>query len=64
VLNNGTYLDNEIHEIFLVRRDIDLRELRLQPEEVDDAVLVSAEELDDYELVPHGAEYPLLLRHV
>ena len=64
VLNNGTYLDNEIHEIFLVRRDIDLRELRLQAEEVEDAVLVTPEELDDYALVPHGAEYALLLRYV
>ena len=61
VLNEGTYFDNEFHEIFLVRRDVDVSALRLQPEEVDDAVLVRPQELANYVLVPHGAEYELLL---
>src|SRR4051812_39374188 len=39
VLNDGTYFDNEIHEIFLVRRDVDLASLSLQETEVDDVVL-------------------------
>ena len=61
VLNDGTYFDNEIHEIFLVRRDVDLSALHLQESEVDDVVLVRPEELAQYVLVPHGREYELLL---
>ena len=64
VLNNGTYFDNEFHEIFLVRRDVDLSALRLQAEEVDDVVLVRPDELAKYVLVPHGREYELLLRSI
>jgi isopentenyldiphosphate isomerase len=60
VLNGGTYIDNEIHEIFIVRRDIDLSSLRLQPEEVDDVRLVTKEEFRLLELVPHEEEYALV----
>jgi isopentenyldiphosphate isomerase len=62
VLNNGTYIDNEIHEIFIVHRDVDLSSLRLQPEEVDDARLVTREEFALMERVPHEEEYALVLR--
>lgn len=64
VLNGGAYLDNEIHEVFLVRRDVDPAGLRLQPEEVDDARLVTLDELRAMigrgELVDHHHEYALL----
>lgn len=60
VLNGGTYIDNEIHEIFVVHRDIDLASLRLQPEEVDDARLVTRDELRALDKVPHPAEYAML----
>jgi isopentenyldiphosphate isomerase len=40
VLNGGTYLDNEIHDVFLVIRDVDPSSLRLQPEEVDAVALI------------------------
>lgn len=63
-LNNGTYLDNEIHEIFVVERDIDLTSLRFQPGEVDGAQLVTFEQLrkmiERGELVDHPHEYDLL----
>ena len=64
VLNDGRYIDNEIHEIFLVRRDVDLASLKLQEEEVDDVALVTPAEMRTYELVPHRDEYALLLRFV
>jgi len=64
VLNHGTYFDNEIHEVFLVRRDVDLSTLTLQAEEVDDVALVRPHELAQYVLVPHGEEYELLLASV
>ena len=64
VLNQGTYFDNEFHEIFLVRRAIDLRELVLQPDEVDEVSLVTVDELDERlsSMVPHAEEYALLMR--
>lgn len=65
VLNGGTYIDNEVHEIFLVRRDVDLASLRLQPGEVDDVQLVTFDQLRKMtargELVNHPHEYDLLL---
>lgn len=58
VLNDGTYLDNEFHEIFVVRRDVDLASLRLQDGEVDDVALVPPSALlERTDLVPHGEEY-------
>jgi isopentenyl-diphosphate delta-isomerase len=60
VLRDGTYIDNEIHEIFLVRRDVSLEELRFNDGEVMDAVLVPVALLSSYELVPHEGEYALI----
>ena len=60
VLNHGTYIDNEIHEIFVVRRPVDVSALRLQVEEVCDARLVTRGELVSLERVPHPEEYKLL----
>jgi isopentenyldiphosphate isomerase len=70
VLRGGTYLDNELATIFLLRRDVELAALRLQAEEVSDARLVSPDELErmirdgDPDLVPHGEEYELVLEKV
>ena len=58
VLNGGAYIDNEIHEIFVVRRDVDLASLVFQDGEVDDAQLVAA--LPANGLVPHAEEYALI----
>jgi isopentenyldiphosphate isomerase len=58
VLNGGTYIDNEIHEIFVVWRDVDLASLVLQDGEVDEVTLVR--ELPRDGLVPHPEEYALL----
>jgi isopentenyl-diphosphate delta-isomerase len=63
ILNGGKYLDNELHEVFLVCRDIDLTTLMLQAGEVDDVALVDPRELlDRTDVVPHREEYQLLLR--
>jgi isopentenyldiphosphate isomerase len=58
VLNGGAYIDNELHEIFVVRRDVDLGVLVFQDGEVDDAMLVR--ELPAEGLVPHAEEYALI----
>lgn len=60
VLNGGTYIDNEVHEVFIARIDVDPRALHLDPEEVADIALITLDQLDDFEVVPHPGEYALL----
>lgn len=71
LLNDGTYIDREFHAIFLVIRPvIDVRTLLLQEEEVEGVELISVEHLaqrvraNDPTLVPHPAEYSLMLRRL
>ena len=67
VLNGGKYVDHELHDLFLLRRDVDLDALVLQPEEVDDVALVPIDELRarvearDPSLVPPAPEEYALL---
>jgi len=61
VLHGGTYIDNEFHEIFLVRRVVDLQSLALDPEEVAEVQWVH-ELRPDNSFVPHAREYSLLSR--
>ena len=61
VLNNNTYYDNEFHEIFVVRRDVDIASLMLDPEEVAEVKWVK-ELRPDASFVPHGEEYSLVSR--
>ncbi len=61
-LNDGRYLENELHEIFVMRRAIDLAALRLQRGEVDDVAVIPLADLRTRrDLVPHPEEYELLL---
>jgi isopentenyldiphosphate isomerase len=60
VLNRGAYIDNEIHEVFLARRDIDPAALILDPDEVEEVKLVAPADLAGYDPVPHPAEYAFL----
>jgi isopentenyl-diphosphate Delta-isomerase len=61
VLNNHTYFDNEFHDIFVVRREVDLTSLRLDPDEVAEVKWVD-ELRPDHSFVPHAQEYALLSR--
>lgn len=58
VLNDGTYIDNEIHDVFIVRRDVDVASLEFQDGEVELVKLVR--ELPTDSMVPHPAEYALI----
>jgi isopentenyldiphosphate isomerase len=58
VLNGGAYIDNEFHDVFIVRRDVDVASLVFQDGEVDDVMLV--DELPRDGLVPHPEEYALI----
>ncbi|MBV9493132.1 MAG: NUDIX domain-containing protein [Acidobacteria bacterium] len=65
VLNDGTYVDNEIHEVFLLEADVDPRALVLQDGEVDEVMLVPVGELAlQPDLVPHEGELELLLEQL
>ncbi|HKR65608.1 MAG TPA: NUDIX domain-containing protein [Thermoanaerobaculia bacterium] len=59
-LRDGAYIENEIHDLFFVRREIDSASLRLDPLEVAEVALVTPDELENLDLVPHPAEYALL----
>jgi len=52
VLNDGAYIDNEIHEIFVTRREVDLSALVLDPLEVADVALVAIDEARTWRVVP------------
>jgi isopentenyldiphosphate isomerase len=60
VLNDGAYIENEFHEVFVAVVDVDLDALVLDPMEVAEVVLVRPEEIERYEVVPHDEEYALL----
>lgn len=68
VLNDGKYIDNEVHEVFVVEREV--AELPFGRDEVMDVALVPIDELrqrvaaDDPTLVPHPCEYDLLFAHM
>ncbi len=55
------YSENEFHEVHVLRRDIDLSSLTLDPLEVAEVKLVRPGELEQYDRVPHEEEYTLLL---
>lgn len=61
VLRDGTYIDKEVHEIFVVEREVDLSALTLQRSEVEDVQLVPLDQLANVTpLVPHELEYQAL----
>ncbi|HEX8411869.1 MAG TPA: NUDIX domain-containing protein [Thermoanaerobaculia bacterium] len=61
VLLRENYVENEFHEVYLLRRDVDLAALTLDPLEVAEVALVAPDDLERYERVPHEEEYALLL---
>ena len=66
VLNNGTYIDNEIQDVYLVRTDLDMSDMVIQREEVAEVKFVDFGELkrrisgDAKNFVPHEEEYEKL----
>jgi isopentenyl-diphosphate delta-isomerase len=60
VLNGGSYRENEFHEVYVVRHELDPAALVLDADEVAEVALVTAEELERYELVPHPESIALL----
>lgn len=66
IQNNGTYLNNEFNDLYLVELDISENEIKMQESEVDEVKWVPLPELIQWVksmrpgLVPHPKEYELL----
>jgi isopentenyldiphosphate isomerase len=70
VVNNGTYIDNEFDDIYILKIDLDINQFHMQETEVDDLRWVSFTEFKEWvfekksDLVPHDKEYKLLINYL
>ena len=70
ILNNGTYVNNEFQDVFLVKKDIDCSQIKLTDGEVEEVRFLNLEEFrkwtegDGELLVPHKDEYLRLLEYI
>ncbi len=70
VINNGTYFDNEIDDVFLVKNDFSTSEFRMSDGEVQYVKWVPLEEIKRWvkdknpELVPHEEDYQILFQEL
>lgn len=66
VLNNGTFINNEYSNIYLVKMDLDINKFKMQVEEVKNLRWIPISEFKKWveekrsDLVPHPEEYKLL----
>ncbi|MFT5281184.1 MAG: isopentenyldiphosphate isomerase [Flavobacteriaceae bacterium] len=65
IQNNGTYINNEFNDVYLIKKDIPLEDMVKQDSEVDDLKYVSIEEFKEWiknnnpDLVNHDEEFNL-----
>lgn len=70
VLNNGTYINNEFQDAFLVRSDIEIPRLEIDSHEVEEVKWIDIEEFKRWisgereAMVPHKEEYQRLLEYL
>ncbi len=70
VINNGVYINNEFQDVYLVRSDISISDLKLSSEEVEEVRWISIKDFELWakgqgeRLVPHPEEYSRLLKHL
>jgi isopentenyl-diphosphate delta-isomerase type 1 len=70
VTNGETFINNEIHDIFLIRKDIEIDEMTLQDDEVSEVKWIDHLELkkdlkaNPSKYVIHDEEYRLLFEHL
>lgn len=66
IINNGTFINNEFNDLYLVEKDIPISEMTMQESEVQDLKYIHWRELKKWvdsgyeKLVPHSEEYKLL----
>lgn len=67
---NGTYINNEFNDVYILKKDIDLASVKLQAEEVAEIAFIPLESLKDRvlekdnTLVKHDTEYQLLFNYL
>lgn len=70
VLNNGTFINNEYNNVYLVKIDLDINQFKMQVEEVKDLRWIPISEFKKWieekrsDLVPHSEEYKLILEYI
>ena len=64
MLNNNGVISNEYVSIFIAYSDVDIKDIKLQKEEVSEAKWCTKKELNNYienkEIIPHVREYEIL----
>lgn len=70
ILNNGTYVNNEFQDVYLIQRDISISDIKLTDGEVDAVKFVTIDEFkklikgEGEPIVPHKEEYQKLLGYI
>ncbi len=70
VLNNGTYVNNEFQDVYLVREDVEDSQIKLTDGEVEAVKFLSLDEFGQWMtgkgelVVPHEEEYRRLLQYL
>ena len=70
VINGGSYIDNEINNVYLARLNSEVSDFHMQKTEVSALKWIPISEFkmwvkeDAKDLVPHAEEYQLLFRHL
>ncbi len=69
-MNQGTFINNEFNDIYIIKKDILVFEIKMQKSEVQDLKYIHWTDLEKmvdevYEkLVPHQEEYKLLFKYL
>ncbi len=69
VLNNGTYIDNELNDIYIFKLE-DFENFEIQKEELDQLIWLSTSDFKEWviekrkDLVPHEEEYAILFNYL
>jgi|SRR3989344_3540527 len=70
ILNNGTYLDREFQDVYLIKKDLDLSKLTFSDREVDEVRFIDVAEFKKWveekrsDLVMHTDEYRQLFAYI
>lgn len=65
VTNGGTFINNEIQEVFLIKMDIDVKKLQIQKEELSDVKFAKLEDLDNMpDFLKHPEETEMLATYL
>ena len=70
VQNNGTYINNEFQDVYIMKTDINIDDIKIQNEEVEAVKFLTIDEFKKWikgegeKMVPHKEEYAKLLEYL